>query len=473
MHLSKYTFRFQVGDGSQVLLYNPLTGAMDIIDKRDMEKLDLLGRNENEEHISEESLSYLIERGYTYRTPYDEETALKKGFEKFKEMEKQSNLRFVIIPTYQCNSRCSYCFIGDAIGQENLITLETMDAAFSAMDKLAEERGKGCTRQLSLFGGEPLMDTPSQKRIVERILSKGLERNFLTDVVSNGFDLVHYAKLLKEYRVSKVQVTFDGLRNYHNERRRAVDGKGSSFDRIVAGVDAALTWGIPLNVRLLLDRESISSLPQLVEFFKKRQWFDDHNFSAHIGSVFDCFRCQPKSETARHLTVHEGNQILYDICTKDRSIADILEIDWQGIRRFINTGVFFPPTYKTCFGGTRTFAFDLNGGIYACETTAGRHEYSIGTFYPNLSLNRELIEALEERHILNMQECKDCQQALLCAGGCAFNAHVKHGSILSPGCRLMQETLQYGIDYYWPDIQARFQSKGDSGKSTSQMGCCS
>lgn len=462
MHISKYTLRFSVDNGKQVLMYNPLTGAMDLTEKRAVDLLDSICGYADEGRISEKSLAYLLERGYIYRTAEEEEQALIRGFEEFKERERKSNMRFVIIPTYQCNARCSYCFIGEAIGQEKLMSNETMDHAFAAMELLVEERGGDCMQQLSLFGGEPLIDTPTQRRVIERILNNAAERNFLIDVVSNGLDLSSYVDILKKYGVAKVQVTFDGMREYHNQRRRAVDGRGESFDRIVAGVDAALTSGLSLNVRILLDRNSVWSLPQLVAFFREKQWFDDQNFSVHIGSVFDCFRCQPKEETDKHLTMQEGNEALCEICTKDRSVADLLAIDWQGIRRFLYTGKLFQPTYKTCFGGIKTFAFDLNGGIYACETTAGRQEYLIGDFSPKLNLKRDVIKILEERTIFTIPGCKECNQALLCAGGCTFNAVVEHGSIMAPGCRLMKETLQYGLDYYWPEIKKRIEPQSCS-----------
>jgi uncharacterized protein len=468
MKINKHTFRFSVEDGRQLLLYNPLTGSMDLVEKTSLQALEA---DENGSSVTEETVAYLVDRGYAYRNADDEEASLQKGFKEFKDREAHSNLRFVIIPTYQCNSRCSYCFIGSAIGEEDLMDDPTMDLAFAAMDSLAEERGQGCTKQLCLFGGEVLIDTPAQRRVVERILSKGANRAFMIDVVSNGFDLVHYVALLRRYNVSKIQVTFDGMRDYHNQRRRAVDGRGASFDRIVAGVDAALEAGLSINTRILLDRNSVNSLPELVALFKDKGWFDAPNFSVHIGSVFDCFRCQPKRETTKHLNMHEGNELLMNICRRDRSIADLLQLDWQGIRRFLTTGKLFPPSYKTCFGGVRWFAFDLHGGIYACETTAGRSEYRVGTFVPSLELNRELTAALEQRNIMNIAKCRTCPQALLCAGGCSFNAYVTHGSLLAPGCRLLKETLQYGFDYYWPEIKSRLVTR-DLQSTRSQNCLC-
>jgi sulfatase maturation enzyme AslB (radical SAM superfamily) len=67
--------------------------------------------------------------------------------------------------------------------------------------------------------------------------------------VSNGFDLAHYTALLKTFGVVKVQVTFDGPKEYHNRWRIAVDGRGTSFDRIVSGIEAALANDLPVNAR--------------------------------------------------------------------------------------------------------------------------------------------------------------------------------------------------------------------------------
>ncbi len=97
----------------------------------------------------------------------------------------------------------------------------------------------------------------------------------------------------------------------------------------------------------------------------------------------------------------------------------------------------------------------MHGDIYACETTAGREEYRIGTFLPDLRLTADVLDALSQRNILNIPGCRECDQALACGGGCTFNAMVNHGTLMAPGCRMMKETLQYGLDYYWPEIQAR------------------
>jgi uncharacterized protein len=474
VRLAKNVLKFRIDEARQVLLYSPLTGALDLVSPETVESLEASGAGVTSPGLSDGATAYLLDRGYAYESPAAEAAAVAAGFDEYRRRESRSNVRFVLLPTLQCNARCPYCFIGKSIGTEDLMSDAILDDAFRAMDLLAEQRGRGCTKQLSLFGGEPLIDTPAQKRLMERVLVEGSERGFVIDVVSNALDLTAYVPLLKRYGVAQVQVTFDGPRDYHDTRRRAVDGRGPSFDRIVNGVEAALTQGIRLNVRILLDRNSIEMLPELVRYFDGRGWFRDDNFRVHIGSIFDCFRCQPAKETAKHLGVREGNEKLYQICRRDPAVAELLALDWQGVGRLLSTGRFFPTAYRTCFGGTRTFAMDPGGGVYICETTAGRPEYRIGAFSPTLVLDADRVSALERRNVLNIPACQACSQALLCGGGCVFNAYVERGSYDEPGCRMIQETLEYGLNYYWPEIARRMRTPDDTPPARRPAGdaCC-
>ncbi len=326
MHISRYMFRFQVEDGRRILLYNPLSGAIDLVSPRTMDLLQAASYGDDKVEIDEEDLAYFSKRGYIYKTREEEDRALIEGYQDFEERQKVANIRFVLIPTYQCNARCSYCFIGDSIGQDDIIDDQTIAGAFRAMTTISGRHDLQCVKQLSLFGGEPLRNHPLQQKRIESILSLAAARGYVVDVVSNGMDLAHYADMLQRYGVSVVQVTFDGPKDYHNQRRRSVDGRGNSFDRIVEGIATALDRGIAVNARILLDRNSIRRLSELASFMADQGWFNQPRFGVHIGSVFDCFRCQPPEETARHLSVEEGNRLLLEICRQDRSLADRLSM---------------------------------------------------------------------------------------------------------------------------------------------------
>jgi uncharacterized protein len=441
---------------------------MDLIDPDLIRELDALKAGQPHS-LDSVSAAYLKKRGYIYDSAEDEARELDQGFSKFQNMERHTATRFFIVPTYNCNARCPYCFVHEMIGQEPLISDQTIDEAFRAMDAIRQKPGHDGPTQLIFFGGEPFIGEPAQMRAVERILERAADRGFLIDAVTNGFDLGEYADLLKKYNFGKAQVTFDGLEDYANKRRPAVDEKGKSFWRIVNSVDRALDVGIDINARILLDKISIRSLPDVVDFFDKKGWFDHPAFGAHVGSTYDCFENLHQKEKRRYLSFFEGNQILVDLCRQKPQIADKIKIDFHGARQFLNTGVLPPANYRSCVGATKTFAFDLHGDIFLCESTVGKQDCRIGTFKPNLVWNDTIMSFFENRSVLTLDTCRSCNQGLLCAGGCPFTGQVKGETLEDLGCRGMKETLEFGLNYYWPQIKQKIKSSPTKPTTSS---CC-
>ena len=50
----------------------------------------------------------------------------------------------------------------------------------------------------------------------------------------------------------------------HDARRMLRGGMGS-YDKIAAGLDALLANGIPVNLRMIVDKDNISNLPALAD----------------------------------------------------------------------------------------------------------------------------------------------------------------------------------------------------------------
>ncbi len=75
----------------------------------------------------------------------------------------------------------------------------------------------------------------------------------------------------------------------------------------------------------------------------------------------------------------------------------------------------------------------------------------LGTFYPQININREKIEQWESRDVVSIPECKECNLQLACGGGCGSVAKNHTGSILSPDCRPVPELLELGFSEYFED----------------------
>lgn len=463
MKASLHNYFFEVDDGKQIIVYNPLSGSIDIGSKED---LSILQNQENLNDDSEGLIQYLTERGFIHDDENKDDILLKEAYNEYHEQLLQCPIKFTISLTYDCNARCPYCYIGENLGTEGLVKPEMVDKAFEFIEHISNQRDPSCPKHITLFGGDPLINIPEQRKVVEKILRMSQERGYEVDAVTNGYDLCDFADMLKKYGVKIIQVTFQGLMSYHNKHRIAIDKKGDGFTRLVAGVEALLERNIEVNCRILLDKNNISELPEIVTFFKSKGWLENELFRTHIGTVFDTFGCMPDAVAMETLSWKEANDQLLAMARKDRSLVDEIGLDWRGMKRFMKTGKLFEPNFKHCVAGINAFALDCRGDLYVCQVSLGQPDFKVGSYFPKLDLN-ERFERLQDRSILTVDKCKTCPQSLLCGGGCPIIGWLKHGSMFNEGCVNLKDTMQYGFDYYWPEIKAKME-----GTPNNSMDCC-
>jgi uncharacterized protein len=132
--------------------------------------------------------------------------------------------------THNCNLRCSYCYAG--YKHQKAMGLKT---AFQAIDFMADQAKT--TSTITFFGGEPLLEYESLRRIVEYSGSKyGSKINFRMS--TNGTllndDILHF---LKEHDIY-FALSIDGGQVQHDTCRRYAGGSGSYQD--IAGRISAI-----------------------------------------------------------------------------------------------------------------------------------------------------------------------------------------------------------------------------------------
>lgn len=104
MYFSKYNFVFEI-DGDTII-FNPLSGAFDVLDKIDIERLEKIRFNQD---VDEEVIKQFLRRGYIYSNEEDEQKELYKMYNLYEEITSRKE-RYVLCPTYTCNLNCTYCF---------------------------------------------------------------------------------------------------------------------------------------------------------------------------------------------------------------------------------------------------------------------------------------------------------------------------------------------------------------------------
>ena len=234
-----------------------------------------------------------------------------------------------------------------------------------------------------------------------------------------------------------VQVTLDGPPAVHDVRRKYRDGSGT-FDRIVAGVEAALAAGWQVNLRVNLDAHNLDSLGTLAELISTRGRRDSGHFRCQVAPVTDHLGTSPYPFRMREdelvepvLALRRDHPEVYEVLDFRlfRVLGHLIDvIDQPGTRRIL-------PRFHYCEtdrGDMYTFGPD--GLIYLCPESVGNRHHAVGSYAPRYDLRPERMAPWHQRSILSLPECRNCGIATFCGGGCGYGALRKHGTPMRGMC---------------------------------------
>lgn len=433
----------------QYAILNPVSGSFDLMTEDEHLQYTKIAAGESPES---DFSSYLLERGYGYESSEDHEKAVNKAYAEFKKEIGESQVQLMLVPTYSCNLACTYCFQHGIEGRPTLISKETVDSFF----EYAKNTFSGGSQKpfITLFGGEPLVNSKNQREIIEYIIARCVAEDYELSVVTNGYDLAEYVELLQKVKIKEIQVTLDGSQKVHDSRRATANKKGT-FLRIVEGMELAIEAGMPINLRSVVDIENLADLVNLAEFLKSKGWLDlpPELFKTQIGRNYELFDCYAKPQ---HLLSQVELWAEFSRLSKEYPVlTQFHRPDFKGIRHLVDTGEMYMASFDTCPACKTEWVFDLYGHIYGCTASCGREEFLLGTFWPKVELNQPAIDTWKTRDVKSIAKCLDCKYDVVCGGGCGVVAANKNnGQVLSPDCRPIQELMDLGINHYVNDIDA-------------------
>jgi uncharacterized protein len=434
MYFSKYNIMSQIRDSEEWFIMNLLTGNADLLDSRTAEAIRS-GRYENEAELREKG--YLTE-------PKEEERLYRRKYLDFLDERDSSEIQIFFVPTYACNFACSYCYQEGYGAPDGYVSEEVVSAFFRYVDTEFAGRKK----YITLFGGEPLLPSVKARERVAFFLDEAARRGIDIAVVTNGYTLTGYLDILRRGRIREIQVTLDGVAEVHDSRR-FLKGGGSTFERIVEGIDAALEGGFTVNLRMVLDRENMESLPELARYAIKKGWTANPRFKTQFGRNYELHTCQ--ANRTRLFDRVEMYETIYQLTKKHTEILEFHCPAFSVSRFLADNGILPAPLFDACPGCKTEWAFDLSGRIYACTATVGKKGEELGTFYPEKAKQQEAVDEWEERDVTTIPECRECALQFTCGGGCAAVAKNRTGSLHSPDCRPVREQLAMGLNMYFTE----------------------
>ena len=427
---SAHNIMVPITDSDDYFIVNPLHKSADIITAEEVKMLE----------SGQDASGEFAQRGYLVDEA-KEKRAFKMAYLDFTEQREDDEIQLFFVPNYSCNFACSYCYQEGYNPVQRILTTEVIDAFFSYV----KSEFAGRRKYITVFGGEPLLPGEHQRTLIAHLLEKANEAKLDVAFVTNGYTLASYVDLLKTASIREVQVTLDGTREVH-DNRRYMKGNQPTFDRIVEGIDACLEAGLNINLRMVIDKDNIENLAGLSQFAIDRGWTASPLFKTQIGRNYELHFCNSTPEKLfDRATLY---QHLYDLLKRHPYVAEFYKPAFS-IAKYISEHEALPMAlFDSCPACKTEWAFDFTGTIYSCTATVGNKGDELGTFYPEITKNETAIDSWQSRDITTIEKCKTCDVALACGGGCASVAKNKFGHPNNPDCRPVKELLSLGAAYY-------------------------
>lgn len=166
----------------------------------------------------------------------------------------------ILLPTEQCNFRCTYCYEDFSVGRMDPATIQ-------GVKRLIDRRVDGLhLLRISWFGGEPLVARPVIEEISSHVVkvaeqTKGL--HYAADITTNGYLLDSSAvQRFSELGIRFYQISLDGPELLHDRTRVRMNGKGS-FRKIWQNLLMIRNSAMDVNVvvRVHLTTENLPCMP--------------------------------------------------------------------------------------------------------------------------------------------------------------------------------------------------------------------
>ncbi|HEY5511309.1 MAG TPA: radical SAM protein [Prolixibacteraceae bacterium] len=438
---SKHNIVSRVSGSDQYFAVNLLSGNADLLSEEEAKVLTAFEEGTNAEA---EILQNLTDKGYLVK-PESENKRFRNSYFDFVDQRDEEEVQLFFVPNYSCNFSCSYCYQDEYTNPNQHATPELIDAFFQYVRKEFANRRK----YLTIFGGEPLLNTPHQKEIIRHLVEKSNELAIDICVVTNGYYLENYISLLAQGKIREIQITLDGTKKIHDQRR-FLKGGSPTFEPIVRGIDAALAAGFPVNLRMVIDKQNIENLPELAAFAIEKGWTSHPIFKTQIGRNYELHHCQ--STPDQLFTRLSLFKKIFELTEQFPHIKEFYKPSYSVSKYLAENGELPDPLFDACPACKSEWAFDYTGRIYSCTATVGKEEEALGTFFPEVTKNEQLIHQWASRDVTSIEDCRNCAVQLACGGGCGSVAKNKNGSILSPDCRPVKELLEIGFKAYFTEI---------------------
>lgn len=451
LRLAKWTFVFKQNSFSDVALYHSLNVDVVFLERKFEGMVEWLRKGTTVNNLTEqydpsqkEAIGRIIKemwlRGLIIEATRDDLKLL------------QQKRREVILPigllgmylmlTDECNLRCKYCFINQSMpstykrsGMIWQVAKQAVDMYFRNIVK-NPEAFRYYQKTISFYGGEPLLNFPLIRKIIEYTQAtytlelKEMDPNFQYALVTNGTLITkEIADFLAQHKEIAIGISIDGKKDIHNQKRIYRSGRGS-FDRAIRGCDLLRRAGCTnISISCTVDTHNIDELKSLLELQK------EYGFtSINLNLLLDTEEERVSLEYMKRASI----RILeYFECAREKGVYE--ERVMRKVKSFISHKIHA----FDCQATGNQVVCSPSGQIGVCHEGIGLKNF----FFANISSdfdfhNNPILKEWSGRSPLTMPQCFDCPAIGICGGGCAYGAYLRNGSIWSVDDRFCVHSLE-------------------------------
>lgn len=394
-----------------ILMMNLVNGACDIIDTDTYNKI----KSNDWLNLNTSIIDRLIERNYVFDTNEKYQDFLKNLDIEIETADSKSPPIFLIIPTYGCNLRCVYCYEStyEISILKSALALKTMRDQLNIIDKIVAQNNSYSPEdvQIILMGGEPLL-RQNKAKIID-IFKEIQTRGYGLRIVTNGVDLDAFIDDIKKYKIAGIQVTLDGTKETHDQRRIAADGSGS-FERIFKNLKLASDAGIRINLRVNLDSSNIGDLSDLANLLIERFGLN--------STILPYIYLLQDGGCAGDKNIIDEQSAIEQIAKMEKINPNIKIFDkkYHG-SDFINSifnNTEYQPILRHCGASKNQYILDIKGNVYRCWHGIGNDNYCVGNFDSELKLDSDKDKLWTQRTSNKFSKCRSCKYRYICGAGC-------------------------------------------------------
>ncbi len=353
---------------------------------------------------------------------------------------------------HDCNLRCKYCFAatGDfCMGERKLLPFEVGKAA---LDWLVEHSGHRVNLEVDFFGGEPLMNFPVVKRLVEygRSIEKEKNKKFKFTTTTNCVLMNDEIMDFLNKEMSNVVLSMDGRPEVHDRMRPTVNGKGSYA--VIA--EKAKEFARRRGDKEYYIRGTFTGYNK--DFANDVVFLADEGFEQlSVEPVVTDPSCEYALKEEDLPAIRDEYERLAQIYMDRRANGK-----WFNFFHF-NVDLAGGPCLRKrltgCGAGNEYVAVTPDGDIYPCHQFVGREGYRMGSVLDG-SFDRDIQARFAKNDVLHKEKCRDCWARFFCSGGCAANAEAFHGDISQPydmECQMERKRLECAMAIYAKERAAK------------------